>query len=166
MMTTWTVALRGSINYVDHPNHHTKGSIHHNDHPNNCTTGSQFIMMTTPNYHTKGASGYQLENWQLATRFHCCLHYDIIMSSNQTVYHKKYNMYNTYLYNIMNGKTQLNTFSCANNNITIGIAHLKVFSCAIKRWKVPPCGRGSYHKVALPYFIYFNLIYMVQLNKD
>ena len=30
---------------------------------------------------------------------------------------------------------------------------------------MPPCGRGNYHKVVTPYFVYFNFIYMVQLYK-
>ena len=122
MMTIQTIAPRESIHHDDHPNCHTKGLIHKNNHPNHHTKGGQFITMTTPSHCIKGASGDQLENWQLATRCHCCCHYNIIMNSNQIVYHKYmynahvYNMYNMYVYNIMIG------ISLAGLNIMIGIA--------------------------------------------
>ena len=104
MMTTQTVTPRGSIYHNVHPNHHTKGSIHDNDH-----------TKLAP----RGTSGDQLGNCKLATRCHCCLHYNIIMSSNQIVYHNKYNLYNgkvynAYVYNNRIGITQLKVFSCAN----------------------------------------------------
>ena len=77
-------------------------------------------MMTSPTHLTKGTFGDQLGNWQLATRCCCCL-YNIIISSHQIVYHNEYNMYNAYVFNMYNAYM---------NNITIGIAQLKVFSCA------------------------------------
>ena len=48
----------------------------------------------------RGTSCDKLGKWQLATRCLCCLHYNIIMSSNQIVYHNKYNMYKKYMYKI------------------------------------------------------------------
>ena len=62
----------------------------------------------------RGISSDQLGNWQSATRCHCCLHYNIIMSSNQIVYHNNtynvynaYNMYNVYEYNMTIESVQL-----------------------------------------------------------
>ena len=54
------------------------------------------------------------------------------MSSNQTVYHNKYNMYNaymcnlynTYVYSIMIGIAELNTFSCVENKQKLKSKHI------------------------------------------
>ena len=82
-------------------------------------------MMTTQTVAPRGTCGDQLRNWKLATRCFCCLPY-IIMSSNQIVDHKKYNMQNMYLCNMYNAYMYI---------ITIGIAQLKVFSCANNKYK-------------------------------
>ena len=77
----------------------------------------------------------QLGNWQLATKCHCCLHYNTIMNSNQIVYHNKnnmYNAYNVYMYNIMIGIEQLNAFSCANKQEAMWLmAQLKEYISAV-----------------------------------
>ena len=40
-------------------------------------------------------------------------------------------------------------------------------NCLIEeRGSIQPCGRGSYHKVAAPFSVYFNFIFLVQLHKE
>ena len=79
---------------------------------------SQWPHQTIP---LRGTSGDQLGNWQLTTRCHCFIHYNIIMSSSQIVYDNKYNMYNACMYNVHN------TY-----DITISIAQLNTVLCPHK----------------------------------
>ena len=91
IMTTQTVTPSGQLIMMTTQTVTPRGLIH-------------TFTITTANCHTKRTSGDPLGNWQVTTRCHCCLHYNMIMSSNQTVYHDKYHMYNMYVYNITFGK--------------------------------------------------------------
>ena len=87
------IVFDGWGQFIMMTNYHTKESIHYSDHLNCHTKGVNLSCWPHQTITARETSGDQLGNWQLAIRCHCCLHFNIIMSSNQIVYHNNCNLY-------------------------------------------------------------------------